>query len=387
MNQKVKSGIAAYCAVFGIGYMGYMLMPALLASVMAQLEINEAQAGVAATAQLGGLALALFTTTLILARIDIRSLILLGTVIATAGLALAAFASSFEGVLVGLSTGGIGMGMVLAGGNAIVASSDNPDRLFAIIFAFGQVTAIMILIAILPAAVGRFGYQGGFGCVSLTFIIMGVVLFFTAPRSNREEQKVNPELNRFLIFFSPAVLALLLLGLADASVWPFSQQIGTSLGLGPGVAESVLAAALAAGVIGSLTAAWLGVRLGRTLPMVFGVIILACCYYFVLNASKSWVYVAAQITALFVYGFSVPYFFGLCGELDSKGRFMAAGAGMQMVGLALAPWLAGTLIVQSGYSSLGVAVVSAVGVALAFGLVSASKVKPTFRQPNFRGKP
>ena len=379
MNQKVKSGIAAYCAVFGIGYMGYMLMPALLASVVAELEINEAQAGVAATAQLGGLALALFTTTLILTRIDIRSLILLGTVIATAGLALAAFASSFEGVLVGLSTGGIGMGMVLAGGNAIVASSDNPDRLFAIIFAFGQVTAIMILIAILPAAVGRFGYQGGFGSVSLTFIIMGVVLFFTAPRSNREEQKVNPELNRFLIFFSPAVLALLLLGLADASVWPFSQQIGTSLGLGPGVAESVLAAALAAGVIGSLTAAWLGVRLGRTLPMVFGIIILACCYYFVLNASKSWVYVAAQITALFVYGFSVPYFFGLCGELDSKGRFMAAGAGMQMVGLALAPWLAGTLIVQSGYSSLGVAVVSAVGVALAFGLVSASKVKPTFR--------
>ncbi len=379
MNQKVKSGIAAYCAVFGIGYMGYMLMPALLASVVAQLEINEAQAGVAATAQLGGLALALFTTTLILARIDIRSLILLGTVIATAGLALAASASSFEGVLVGLSTGGIGMGMVLAGGNAIVASSDNPDRLFAIIFAFGQVTAIMILIAILPAAVGRFGYQGGFGSVSLTFIIMGVVLFFTAPRSNREEQKVNPELNRFLIFFSPAVLALLLLGLADASVWPFSQQIGTSLGLGPGVAESVLAAALAAGVVGSLTAAWLGVRLGRTLPMVFGIVILACCYYFVLNASQSWVYVAAQIAALFVYGFSVPYFFGLCGELDSKGRFMAAGAGMQMVGLALAPWLAGTLIVQSGYSSLGIAVVSAVGVALAFGLVSASKVKPTFR--------
>ena len=77
MNQRVKSGIAAYCAVFGIGYMGYMLMPALLAAVVVQLEINEAQAGVAATTQLGALALALFSTTLVLARIDIRSLILL----------------------------------------------------------------------------------------------------------------------------------------------------------------------------------------------------------------------------------------------------------------------------------------------------------------------
>ena len=374
MNQRVKSGIAAYCAVFGIGYMGYMLMPALLAAVVVQLEINEAQAGVAATTQLGALALALFSTTLVLARIDIRSLILLGTVIATAGLTLAASASSFEGVLPGLGASGIGMGMVLAGGNAIVASSNNPDRLFAIIFAFGQITAIMILIAILPAAVDRFGYQGGFGAVSLTFVIMGVVLFFTAPSSNKEEQKVHRELNGFLVFFSPAVLALLLLGLADASVWPFSQQIGTSLGLESGMAESVLAAALAAGVIGSLTAAWLGVRLGRTLPMVFGVVILACCYYFVLNASKSWIYVASQIAALFVYGFSVPYFFGLCGELDSKGRFMAAGAGMQMVGLALAPWLAGILIVQSGYPALGVALISAAGIALAFGLVSASQI-------------
>lgn len=378
MNQKVKSGIAAYCAVFGIGYMGYMLMPALLASVVAQLEINEAQAGVAATTQLGGLALALFTTSFFLARIDIRRLILLGTVIATAGLALAASASGYVGVLLGLGVSGVGMGLVLAGGNAVVASSDNPDRLFAIIFAFGQLTAIIILIAILPVAVDGFGYQGGFGTVSLTFFIMGIVLFFTTPRSSKVEEQVHRQLNGFLVFFCPAVLALLLLGLADASVWPFSQQIGTRLGLESGVAESVLAAALAAGVIGSLAAAWLGVRLGRTLPMVFGVAVLACCYYFVLNASSSWIYVAAQIGALFAYGFSVPYFFGLCGELDSKGRFMAAGAGMQMAGLALAPWLAGILIVQSGYHTLGVAVVSSTGVALAFGLVSSRKIKPTF---------
>ena len=375
MKQGLKSGIAAYCAVFGIGYMGYMLMPALLASLIQQLEINEAQAGMAGTIQLGGLALALFTSTLILDRINIRSLILVGTVIAIAGLTFTAFANSFESVLIGLGPGGVGMGMALAGGNTLVASSNSPDKLFATIFALGQATAILILIVVLPTAVGNFGFQGGFGAVSLWMAIMGGVLFLTVPRGYTGAPGAHTERNGFLIFSTPVVLALLMLGLADASVWPFSQQIGFSLGLGPGAAESVLAAALASGVIGSFAAALLGIRLGRLLPMALGIFILACCYYQVLNASAAWVYALAQVAALFAYGFSIPYFFGLCCVLDPSGRFMSAGAGMQMTGMALAPWLAGSLIVKSGYSALGVAVVVSVGLALILGLTSARKVK------------
>jgi predicted MFS family arabinose efflux permease len=373
MSQKIKSGIAAYCAVFGIGYMGYMLMPALLAPIIEQLAINEAQAGFAATMQLGGLALGLFATTPFLARIRIRSLILLGAVLATTGFTLTAATDSYEGVLLGLGSGGIGMGMVLAGGNTLVASSGNPDRLFATIFAFGQATAIIILIAVLPTTVGKFGYQGGFGAVALWTAILCVILFFTAPSNGKEKRENRATSSSLMIFFTPAVLALLMLGLADASVWPFSQQIGSSLGLGSGVAESVLAAALAAGVSGSLVSAWLGLRFGRTFPMATGVVTLACCYFFVLTASEAWVYAVAQIAVLFAYGFSVPYFFGLCGKLDSTGRYMAAAAGMQMVGLALAPWLAGSLIVKSGYSALGLAVVFSAVLALILGLISARK--------------
>ena len=380
MTRELKSGIAAYCAIFGIGYMGYMLMPALLAAVIQQLEINEAQAGMAGTIQLGGLALALFTSTLILGRINVRSLILLGTVVAIAGLTLTTFANSFAGVLMGLGPSGVGMGMVLAGGNTLVASAKSPDKMFATILALGQATAILILITVLPVAVGSFGFQGGFGAVALWTAFMGSVLFFTTPRRYKEAHKAHADRNGLLIFSTPVVLAFLLLGLADASVWPFSQQIGSSLGLGPGTAESVIAAALAAGVIGSFAAAWLGMRLGRVLPMVMGVFILACSYYQVLNASAAWVYALAQITVVFAYGFSIPYFFGLCCVLDSSGRYMSAGAGMQMTGLALAPWIAGSLIVKSGYSVLGIAVVISVGLALVLGLSSVRKVNVLLSQ-------
>lgn len=384
MKQELKSGIAAYCAIFGIGYMGYMLMPALLAAVIQQLGINEAQAGMAGTMQLGGLALALFTSTLVLDRVNVRNLVLLGTLVTIAGLSLTVSTNSFQAVLIGLGASGVGMGMVLAGGNTLVASSKSPDKLFATIFALGQATAILILIVVLPSAVSNFGFQGGFGTVALWTAIMGGVLFFTVPLSIKRQQKAHTGRDSLLIFSTPVVLAMLMLGLADASVWPFSQQIGSSLGMGPGAAESVLGAALAAGVIGSFAAAWLGLRLGRVLPMVVGIIILAFCYYQVLNATTSQVYAIAQVAVVFSYGFSIPYFFGLCCVLDSSGRCMSAGTGMQMTGLAMAPWIAGSLIVKSGYPALGIAVVSAVGLALILGLLSVRNVKePSSARPTF----
>jgi len=103
--------------------------------------------------------------------------------------------------------------------------------------------------------------------------------------------------------------------------------------------------------------------------MSMGMIILASFYYMVLNTPVASVYATAQILVVFVYGFSVPYFFGICGVLDPTGRLMATAAGMQMIGFAIAPWLAGALIVSTGYPALGSGVVTAVLAALGLGLL------------------
>ena len=85
-------------------------------------------------------------------------------------------------------------------------------------------------------------------------------------------------------------------------------------------------------------------------------------------------YAAAQITAIFSYGFAVPYLFGICGALDARGRFMAAGAGLQMVGLGLAPWLAGSIMTGWGLPAVAVMVGVVVLVAGVLGLRADSRL-------------
>ena len=114
----------------------------------------------------------------------------------------------------------------------------------------------------------------------------------------------------------------------------------------------------------------LSTRLGRTKPMVFSTVLLAACYVALLNAASPAIYATAQVTAIFAFGMTVPYLFGMCGELDEKGRFMAAGAGMQMAGFGLAPWLSGTIISTSGLAALSVVIGVFVTLALVLAMLS-----------------
>jgi len=65
-------GLAAYASVFGIGYLGYMLMPSVLSAAAERFDLNELNVGLAATVQLTALALALFVAAPFLQRIGGR---------------------------------------------------------------------------------------------------------------------------------------------------------------------------------------------------------------------------------------------------------------------------------------------------------------------------
>jgi len=179
---------------------------------------------------------------------------------------------------------------------------------------------------------------------------MTVIVIF-GPNVSEIEELAEPE--SLSLYLAAPVIAMFLLGIADAAVWPFSAEIGKSLGLTDGDAELVLAAALGAGVVGAGLASVLsGVR--RSWPVLLATALLALAYVGVLSGESITIYSGSQISVLLFFGFVATFVLGLAGELDRTGSMMAAASGAQMIGFGMSPWLAGLII-----SSFGAGVLSA----------------------------
>jgi len=263
--------------------MGYMLMPAIISSVIDKFEISTHQAGLTASCLLGSLALAMFITTPFLTRLD-------------------------------------------------------------------------------SIKICRFG------------------LFMSRGEVKTEDSTYVHGSSTLSLFIVPIVIALFAIGFSDASVWPFTGEVGMSVGLNETDAQAIQGLALLAGIVGATLAGILSDRIGRKIPLAAGLVVLAAMYFFVLTAQTVFVYAAAQIIALFFYGFSIPYLFGISSELDSSGQIMATASGMQMLGVAVAPWIAGILIAGPGLSAVGIVVAGAVFLTLILAFRSQSKISKSTRE-------
>lgn len=364
-------GLAAYASVFGVGYLGYMLMPSVLSAAAQRFDLNETDVGLAATAQLLALAVALFATAPNLKRYGGRLAALVGGVLAIIGYAIAASVTSFELYLIGLVISGLGAGAAIAGGDAFVARSKNPSRLYAIIFAIGQLTAIIMLAVILPSITDQVGLGAGYWLLAGWGALMTAIAAF-GPDHAAVEGAVETE--DWSLYIAAPVIGMFLLGVADAAVWPFSAEIGKSLGLADGDAELVLAAALAAGVIGAGIASVFSVTTSNWPVLVAGAL-LATSYAGVLTGGSIAIYASSQISVLLFFGFIAPFILGLAGQLDSTGGMMAAASGAQMVGFGLSPWVAGLVITSFGPVALAIAVAFSVIIIAPFYLAGKRKLR------------
>lgn len=372
MTGIIRQSLGPAAAVFGVGYMGYMLMPAQLTTLIERFDLSEGRAGFAATLQLGALALFLFLSVRALNKYSGKSLALTGCTVAVAGYLGSGFGPNYGFVQFALIVAGAGMGMTLAGGNAIISSMKQPDRVYAASLAAGQLAAALLLIFVVPSAIKALGLHGPYIVLSLWTAIMFFLI--ATIKTVKTKEMASDEEPSLLVYLSLPVLALFLIGFSDASVWPFTGEIGSKLGLDAGQAEAVQGFALLAGILGATVASIVGTRFGRIKPLCIGAIFAGVLYFSILNAPSATIYSGAQILVLFFFGFSVPYFFGICAALDPKGRIMAAAAGMQMVGLALAPSIAGVIMGKAGPFALGSLVLVSFLMALTFGLKGAKKL-------------
>jgi predicted MFS family arabinose efflux permease len=369
-KDKLKLFLACFVPVYGIGYLSYMLSPIVIGSVVDGMGLDEGEAGFVAAAELISLALSVIFLAPRMGSIRRRRLAFVGVAVVFVGHGLAALASEFWLLVATRAIAGVGLGLLIAAGNAAIAGSGTPQRLFAAVLTLGQLQAAALLLFVMPEIAVRWSYHGTYGFLACWALVLSPLIWFLPNQPPEDIGVAQSPTGGLALFVLPTVLAMVLIGASDSSVWTFTERIANSLGMDTQEAGMVLAAALVAGVIGSAISGIVGTRFGEVGPIGIGSMALAVGYFAVVTASNPTVYAAAQITVIGLFGFLIPDLYGVNGRLDLKGRIMVAASGAHLAGMGLGPGFAGQAILIAGYGGVGTMISGSVIVAAALFLLS-----------------
>lgn len=370
MRGRVELGLMlGVFAAYGIGLSGANTMPILLGALMDGLALDSQSAGFLGTLELVAGALGSLVLAPRAATAPRRRLALGGGALAVGGYFLSAAAGGYGSVALVRVATGVCCGVVLAAGNAAAAGSKDPDRLFALV-AFVAGVAATVLLWTLPYAVVPWGYAGGFVLLGIVCLV-SLPLFWLLPAAPGVPERSEFTTHRLTGVVAATLAGAFMLDMCGQGLWAFTERIGVGVGLGLPEIGKVAALGNFSGLIGSVVAAWLGTRRGRTAPLAVGVAATACAQWFLVNAASGATYAAAQVGWGLAFYFTVPYIMGLAASLDRQGRWTVTVGALMMLGAAIGPLMAGSAIENWGYAGFAWLLMACTAVAfVSFVLVS-----------------
>lgn len=355
--------LVAVAGATAAGWLGTSALPLVLGSLVDGLGLDEARAGALSTAELGAVTVASLALAARMGRVSRRRLALLGACLATLGNALSALAPAAGPLFAARALAGLGEGALLAAASAAAAGMRQPERVFAAATALGG-TAGAVVLAGLPYAIGPWGHAGAFAALAVLSLASlpaaaGLPEGAPSPASGRASRAPHRAAGL------AALAGIVLVNAVAIAVWSLSERIGLRVGLGRGEVGLVLAASTLVGLASAGLAAWLGLRRGRTGPLLLGGIVGVGAMLAIVNTSAPGLYAAAEVASGAGFFFAVPYFMGVVAALDPRGRWTAAASGGGSAGTALGPLLGGALVSGASYGALNALIVAcAVGTPL-----------------------
>jgi predicted MFS family arabinose efflux permease len=349
-------------AALGAGAVGFEALPFVVGSLVDGLGLDETRAGWIASLELAAMALSALVLAPRVAGLSLRTLALSGAALAASAHAASALADGFVPLLALRVAGGLGEGALVAAGNALIASSIDPDRLAARVeIAMGLAAAA--LLAALPRALAVGAHRAAFAAMLLVVLACAPLLTRIphAPASARPAKLAGLAQPRAVAILAGG----LLLTAGESAIWAFVERLGRDAGLEAASMGLLLGASTLVGLLGAGLAVWLGARRGRSWPIALGIAVQAAGCWSLVHAQDSAVYVAGVLAYAVSFFFVQPYLIGTAAAADSRGRVAAAFGGVVLLGGGIGPGLAGTLIGWSSYAALAWQVVGASAAALA----------------------
>ena len=341
----------ALAAALLLGVIGpevFIVQPGFVQGLVAHYGFSEQQAGYVASAEMWGLAITTLMMSWVASRMDWRKLLFVSTLVVVGGNLGSLATVDPAGFAAWRFVAGLGCGVLVSLSFTMVGLTANPDRnvgyLIAAVLTYGAFG-----LWLMPAAFDVVGMKGLIVFFAL-FPLLALPLLRHLPSSGEEQLQVESDavdLGAGLRVL--AVATMLGYFLAQGVVWAYLFLIG----LGGGVDEQGVANGLTVsqflGIGGALVAAALGKRYGRLWPLCIGILGGILPLLFLYDRFSALQYGVVVSVYNFAWNLTHPYLLAAMASFDRGGRLVVHAVGAQMLGLAIGPAIAATVVGANDY--------------------------------------
>ena len=321
---------------------------------MDSLGYSQVEAGYLTSVEVGAIALGSFATVPFTSGSVLRKLALLFAVVVIGANALSAFAQSFEALAACRFMSGFGGGVILASGYAAIGRTQDPDRLYALVFVLVGIAASIVL-ALLPLIVKTFGGASYFLTLAcITSILIPAYIWSELPEADEvlnQTAEVNTVLRQDLFKVSLLLMAIFLVAFLETCVWTYIERRGLHLGINEVTMGYMLGICTVAGVSGGVLASVLGSKYGRAIPIAFALILQGFCVAIMYLLPNHNLFFTGLVLWSFCLFFVYPYLLGAAASFPNPAKWTVIGGALMTVGSVFAPALSGLAIGDAGYQS------------------------------------
>lgn len=346
-----KAAIVAACILSAAGALVFNAFPLFLGNIATQYQFGDEELGLLGAAYLGAFALAALFAPLWMPRVAWKPAALFGYVFILVGSYLLSNAPADQVHMI-MATIGLGSGIIFTISLGVLAAAKNPDTAYGWKLVTEMVAAGSLMFIMTSLIINEFGYQG--------FVVGIVVLYglsalsiFALPKNfmaTSIEAKVSGKKSKFNTSAALASIALFFQAGTFSGLWGFMERIGEIHGVDKQLIGTVLAASIAAGILGALCCVALGQKLGHRKPIAAGLVItLATLALLEWNTGTiTFIVAACLINALLQ--FLVATLMALVTDKDLTGKYTVMMAFTLAMGGAIGPGVLGTIIEEFGFS-------------------------------------
>jgi len=331
-----------------------ILMPGLVGALVENRGYDPAGAGQVGAANLAGIALTSLLGFFTVDRWHLRLTTVLGAGLVLVMQLLCTQVLSLP-LLIGLQfLAGVGGGLMVVSGLGVLGSLKNPDSVASLMLV-GQLGFGVLFYQFLGPLLALYSVTGLFVVLALLAVplLLCVGVMPVRSFSERAPQADAPLLKILSLGAVLILIAELLMYTANTAVYAYLDRIGTGGGLASEVVNDTLSLTNLSAMLGGLAVAYWGTRLGRQLPVIAALSVMAVSFgglHLFASAAQYKLFSCLVLTSLCI---AMPYVIGLLVELDPSGRLASLSNCLVSVGAALGPFAGGMLLVgQSGFPVL-----------------------------------
>jgi len=337
-----------YLAV--IGPCVFILQPGFVQGLVQYMSFTEVQAGQIASIEMFGIAATTVLLSFIASKVDWQKFLTGCLVLCVAGNFLSVGQTEFVPLALIRFLTGLGSGGIVSLTFTMMGLTGRADRNFGYIIVWVLTYGAFGLLA-MPSAFALVGMNGVLVFFGL-FCLSGLWFVKALPRSGpalMAEQQAAPYPSSIKV---TSISGILIYNIAIGIVWAYLFLVGIEAGMSEQAVANALTVSQFLGITGAFLAVLLEVRLGRLVPLAFGVVGGAASIYLLLGDIGSSSYWLAACAFNFLWNLSMPYLLATLADFDRSGQVVVHGVSMQFVGLALGPFVAAALLSTGGYDTV-----------------------------------